>query len=447
MYLYYKNQVRMKNTLIILSLIFLLGCNENPKEIKIPKNNWNQSINALKELNKVLNKEQGKTWNHSLRGALMLVNRENRIIIANESDNSGKFMKQGDYFVGKLPETINISNTAFDWDGKRWIMLALPLPKTKEEQLNYLIHESFHRIQPLIGFDSLYETQNIHLDSKRGRIYLKLELAALKQALNSKEPNIHIKNALLFRQYRHQIISEAKASENALELKEGLAEYTGSILSKRTDSNLIKHYISQIDQFYTVPSFVRSFAYFTIPVYGYFMQKKDKTWNLQIQATTNITDFMLEFWHLKAQKLTEKYISQIGKEYGIETIINKENQRETRRQKLKNKYQKKFLKDSTLVIRLENINIGFNPGNVIPLDSLGTVYPFLRITDNWGILKVDSGGALINSKWSEVTVSTPQLITDTLVLGKGWNLKLNKSRRVKLINNKYTVERISDNKL
>jgi hypothetical protein len=231
-----------------------------------------------------------------LEGPLILVNRETQTIIANESGNSGELEKRENLFIGKLPENINIANTAFDWNGKRWTMVAFPLPKTKEERLNLLIHESFHRIQPEIGFDSLNEIQSKHLDSKNGRIYLKLELEALKKALVSNEPDRHIKNALLFRQYRYKLFPVAKKAENSLEINEGLAEYTGSILSQRKESDLKEHYISKIDWFYSMPTFVRSFPYFTIPVYGYLMEKSHKDWNLQINRDTNLTDFMFESW-------------------------------------------------------------------------------------------------------------------------------------------------------
>ncbi len=436
-----KSTVTMKNILVILTIIFLFGCNESEKKIEIPENDWNQSVTAFKELDSVLSQEKSEIWNYSLKGALMFVNRETRTIIANENDKSGKLMKQGAYFVGKLPDKINISNTAFDWNGKRWTMLALPLPKRKVERLNYLIHESYHRIQPLIGFDSLYEIQSLHLDSKHGRIYLKLELTALKKALNSVKPEIHIKNALRFRQYRHQIIPEAKKAENSLELNEGLAEYTGSILSQRKETELIEHYVSEINRFYSMPTFVRSFPYFTIPVYGYFMQKQDKSWNLQIQRETNITEFMFHFWNIEARELTTEEVFQLGKEYGIETIIKHEQQRELNIEEIKAKYKQRFLSDSALVIGLEKMSIGFDPSNIMPLDSFGTVYPYLRITDNWGILKVDSGGALISPEWNTVTVSSPLSITDTLISGKGWHLKLDRQRDLKFIDNKYVIKK------
>jgi hypothetical protein len=201
---------------MILAMVLFSGYSHNGKTIEIPETDWKQAMSALNELNETLNKENGRLWNHSLKGPLMLVNRETRTIIANESDNSGELIQRETLFIGKLPENINIANTAFDWNGKRWTMVALPLPGAKEERLNLLIHESFHRIQPALGFDSLRDIQCVHLDSKNGRIYLELELEALKMALNSNEPEIHIKNALLFRQYRYQNFPEAKNTENTL---------------------------------------------------------------------------------------------------------------------------------------------------------------------------------------------------------------------------------------
>lgn len=424
---------------MILTIILFYGCNRNVKKNEISETDWNQAKTAFNELNEALKKEKGELWNHSLESPLMLVNRETRIIIANENDKSGKFVKRENLFIGKLPENISIANTAFDWNGKRWTMIALPLPETKEERLNLLIHESFHKIQPAIGFDSLNEIQSIHLDSKNGRIYLKLELEALKKALGSNNPEIHIKNALLFRQYRYQNFPDAQKAENSLEINEGLAEYTGSILSQRTESDLTKHYISKIDWFYTMPTYVRSFAYFTIPVYGYFMKKTDKSWNLQIKKNTNLTDFMMGFWNIEPQTLSNNDILQLSGEYGIHSIIENERQREVKIEELKSKYKKTFLSDSIVEISLENMNIGFNPSNIMPLDSFGTVYPNLRITDNWGILEVDSCGALVSPEWNKVTISYPELVTDTLISGKGWRLKLDKTRKLELINNKYIV--------
>jgi hypothetical protein len=438
--IYPKNRPTMRLSTLICILIQIWGCNSNKKgSIKVPENDIKQAKIAFHELKETLDNEDGKLWNYKLNGPVLLINRETHTIIANELDVKGELIKHGDYYVGLFPENMTIANSAVDWDGKRWTMVAFPLPESKEERLRVLIHESFHRIQPFIGFDSLNEVQNAHLDAKEGRIYLKLELEALKEALNSEKPENHIKNALYFRQYRHQLFPDAKISENSLEINEGIAEYTGTILSGRSKYELQKYYVSIIDKFYKFPTFVRSFAYFTIPIYGYFMQQSNDKWNLKINNKTNLTDFILGFYNLKHSKLSQEEIMQIGKFYNIDSIIEFEQNRELRRLVQIKKFKAQFLGDSIIKIRLENMNIGFNPDNLMPLDTFGTVYPNLKITDNWGILEVDSCGALVSSDYKYVTISYPEIITDTLIRGEGWKLKLNKYWRLEKENRKYKI--------
>ena len=430
----------MKHLILILSIIYLFSCSQKGQNNKLTsKDNIKQAETALTELENALKKDDGQLWNHKLNGPILLINRDNRTVIANEQNEQGTFAKQGDLYIGKFPGNMNIANTAVDWNNKRWTMVALPLPKTKESRLNLLIHESFHAIQPLIGFDSINTIQSIHLDSEAGRVYLKLELEALKKALDSDNPEIHIKNALLIRQYRYQLFPEAKKAENSLELLEGLAEFTGSTLCGKTNDELQNHYISQINWFYTMPTYVRSFAYFTIPVYGYFMRQKDKEWNLKINKKTNLTDFIVHFYKVNDSNLTQMQIEATGKLYKIDSILTIENKREQLRITKINKFKAKFLSEHVFSIDLEKMSIGFNPQNLVPLDTLGTVYPNLRITDIWGVLEVDSCGALLSMDYKKVTITYPEQITDTLITGKGWKLKLNKSWKPNKNKGRYSL--------
>jgi len=59
------------------------------------------------------------------------------------------------------------------------------------------------------------------------------------------------------------------------------------------------------------------------------------------------------------------------------------------------------------------------------LDSFGTVYPDIRIVDAWGILTVVKGGALINSNFSNIYVSTTNTTNSSFLQGDGWTLELN----------------------
>ncbi len=66
----------------------------------------------------------------------------------------------------------------------------------------------------------------------------------------------------------------------------------------------------------------------------------------------------------------------------------------------------------------------FDPGNLVPLESLGTVYPNIRVVDDWGILTVTSGGALLQADFSQITLSQPKNITPPAIAGEGWTLDL-----------------------
>ncbi|MCI2082896.1 MAG: hypothetical protein LKK19_03345 [Bacteroidales bacterium] len=432
--------------LIVLIAVSLFGCNTNPQkngEVETDKNQIENYGKVFKSLKKYLAKENGKLWGEQLYGPILLVDKNDRKIFANEPDSMGLLTKKGRIYVGLLPKEMNIANTATEWNGKRWTMVMLPLPEDRNERLNLLTHELFHRIQPELGFDKFGSTSGNNLDAMDGRIYLKLELEALKKALESGDEGVarnNIRNALSFRIYRDSLYPGEKTAENALELNEGLAEYTGSILSGRNDEMLKEHYIKSIDNFYHNRTFVRSFAYVTIPSYGYFMNKENPNWNREISDTTDLTDYMTGFFHVSVPAGFKDSIDRIKMEYGFDTIAKIENERAEARKKLMKKYEDRFQGHPTLTLNLQNMGIQFDPRNIMPFKDAGTIYPNMRVTDDWGILSVNDG-ALLSKHWDKVTVSEPTMITDTVVNGSGWKLELNKGWEVIRSSKNYILKK------
>jgi hypothetical protein len=215
-------------------------------------------------------------WEKNLYGAILLVNPKSRQVFANEPDSSHVLIKDRDIYSGMLPNNINIANTVTNWNGKRWAMILLPLPENQYERVNLLAHELFHREQRSLGF-VFNNTGNNHLDQREGRIYLRLELEALKKAILStskQEQQQHLTDALTFRKYRHTLFASAAAEENQLELNEGIAEFTGLIFSNRNEKQASTHLVKSIETFLTNKTFVRSFAYHTIPIYGYILYSR-----------------------------------------------------------------------------------------------------------------------------------------------------------------------------
>ena len=174
----------------------------------------------------------------------------------------------------------------------------LPLSQNKNNRINLLTHELFHRAQKSLGFYP-YNPDNIHLDKKDGRIYLRLELEALKKAVKASSENEmkeNISDALAFRPFRYSQYPGADSTENLMELNEGICEFTGMMMSGRSDGEMKEYFIKRIDYFISSPSYIRSFAYETTPVYGYLLSAIKKDWNKKITGKTNLTDhFKKEF--------------------------------------------------------------------------------------------------------------------------------------------------------
>lgn len=374
-------------------------------------------------------------WNLDLYGPILLVEPKSRVVYANSPDSIGILKQDGEIFSGILPNNVNIANTAINWSGKSWAMIMLPLPENKLERLDLLSHELFHRSQPALGF-KMNNPANSHLDQKEGRVYLRLELEALRQALIAKSKSEIIRNlsnAVYFRDHRYSIYQNANSSENSLELNEGLATYTGIYMSGRDNKQLEDYFKNKITEFQNYPTFVRSFAYLTIPLYGILLSKTDKFWNKQIDNNTNLTDFFIKSFNLN---IPDNPGVEIINQYGFSKIDTDETKREERIKQLTLDYKAKFIEQPHLEIRFEKMSVSFDPRNIMPIEGYGTVYPTLRVSDNWGILTV-SDGALLGTNWDKITVSEPTLINKDKVVGNGWTIDLNRG---------YFIEKNSSDK-
>jgi len=371
-------------------------------------------------------------WNLDLYGPILLVDSKTRDVFANEKDSSGVFVPGSGIFRGKLPNDINMANTSIKWNGKRWAMILLPLSRNRNERLNLITHELFHRIQPKLGLNTI-NTDNNHLDKKHGRIYLRMELEALRQAIQSHSLELafpHIINAMMFRELRHQMYSDADSTENMLELNEGLAEYTGLIMSERSEKETVEHLMKSIRDFQQNKTFVRSFAYQTIPLYGFLTRKFIREfWNRDITKQSNLTSYFMRSFNVKIPIDIETYTSKVWLNYNGTKISQEENKREEDNARQIEEMTIRFVKNPHLEIPFERMNVSFDPGNLIPLENYGTVYPNLRITDNWGILTVEDG-ALLNADWSKVIVTAPEENKNRTVRGKGWTLELNSDQYI-----------------
>jgi len=364
-----------------------------------------------------------KIWRISLSGPTIFVDPNTRHAYTNYPDSQNTFVKSGSFYSGILPKHLNIANTTINYAGVDWSMVMLPLSNNKSERVNLIAHESFHRIQSTLGFE-MSNPSNAHLDDSDARVYLRLELEALKKALlATKEKDIHnyLTHAFSFREYRQNKYPKLSKGENLLELNEGLAEYTGLIASGREQPGMTRHLISSINHFISNPSYVRSFAYVTTPVYGYLLSLKDSQWNRRVNAETNLTKLFATYFSIK---VISESIDRLGLSYGLREIQQEERARSQKIAGTRFLYLRQFVLSPHLELPLVQMNISFDPTNLFVLKDFGTVYPTMRVTDRWGILTVQNGG-LMSRDWSKIILSLPTKLTDNKLIGDGWQLEIN----------------------
>lgn len=406
---------------VLIALFFVFALNAQAQKQPILRD----SIAVFFDELKAASTNSAKLWGKELYGPMILIDPKTRRLFANEADTAGLLQPDGNAYSGTLPAKINIANTAINWGGKRWAMVMLPLPKAKQDRINLLAHESFHRMQPSLGF-ALNNAENNHLDQKDGRIYLRLELEALKKAIQSpseKELKQHLTNALIFRKYRHSRYENSQATENLLELNEGIAEFTGLMASGRNKAQATSFFLKSIDDFFKNPTFVRSFAYYSIPVYGYLLYRKDKNWNKKITAKTDLTSYFIKAFNTSIPADIKGTAQSIADNYNGKAIIKEETEREEKNKKIVAEYKLKFIENPHFEIKFEKMNVSFDPRNIVPLEDKGTVYPQIRVADLWGILTVENG-ALMSPNWDKISITNPTQTEGARVTGDGWVLEL-----------------------
>jgi len=355
-------------------------------------------LTAFRELDSMCTRDHGRMWGVSLCGPTLFVDRQTRQVLANGPTPSST-----------LPESIGIANTSVEWNGQRWTMVVLPLPADDYQRRVLLVHESFHRIQPKLGFMS-QETSNAHLDSVEGRYLLQLEWRALAEGLRGNRAAIG--DARAFRERRHQMFPNAAADEHALEMNEGLAEYTGTAFAEPTLRKRIPHLLVMLREAEKTKSFVRSFAYASGPAWGAILEMRERRWTRHLHSSDDFGD------------LAGPVIARADPDerYGGAALLKAERAREEKRRATMRDFQARFVDGPHLVLPLRKFSFEMNPDEAIPFESSGTIYPTLTLRDEWGTIVVRRGGALMASDWMHLTVPRPPGDDYTLTLNAGWQI-------------------------
>jgi len=368
-------------------------------------------------------------WGVALYGPMLFADEDTRTVVANQPDENGALHKQGDVFVGKLPPEVNIANTATDWAGVKWTMIGWPLPDEKNDRVRLMMHELFHRIQDSIKLPANNPANN-HLDSKNGRIWLRMEWRALEHATfeQGKARQSAVADALFFRRYRQSLFPQALAEETSLETNEGLAEYTGVRLAAHSEAERLARAYYNLRRAVFKPTFARSFAYVTGPAYGLLLDSVGDHWRHTIKSGDDLSAILQQALKIKLPALSEAEALSRARHYDGGEVIADETERDKHHTELVAKYRAKLVDGPVLILPVANsFNFSFDPNDVVALDDSSTIYPKLRVTDDWGVLEVSDGALMFRSSkgFTKLQVAAPSNAQARPLQGEGWKLELN----------------------
>lgn len=384
-----------------------------------------EAAEVFREALTVCQADAGHLWGHSLCGPMMLVDPGSRQVTASHADAQGVLTARGEVFVGQLPPDAIVANTAVDWSGTRWTQLLWPLPQDEVRRRTLLAHEMFHRLQPVLSIAAQAEGGNEHLDTLEGRYWLQLEWRALAAALSATVPGVQhnaMNDALAFRAERYRRFPAAAQEEAALELNEGLAEYTGVLVGNPTHAARIDASLHDLRAHVDDRSFIRSFAYATGPAYGLLLDQVSPGWHRHLAPPARDLGSLLAERTRSTPLTDEAALLATAARYDGPALRGTEVRREQQRLAQRERNQARFVTGPVLRLDLHRMRIQFDPGNMQALPGSGTVYPTMQLTDAWGTLTV-TDGALMQNDWKAVFVQAPASGEPPLQ-GNGWELSL-----------------------
>lgn len=259
------------------------------------------------EAKAISDKDSGALWNVPLCGPILFVDPGTRQGVANQADQEGKLDSVDGVFAGTVPAAVGVANTAATWAGVEWTMVMWPVPQYKSPRVRLILHECFHRVQKKIGL-AAGDSMNSHLDSLDGRIWLQMEWRALEHALwqHDEQRRRDIADALYFRNFRRSLFPDAAARENALEMNEGMAEYTGVKLSVTSPDEFAVVAASSLGSAPTrTQSYARSFAYTSGPAYGALLDFANPEWRKGLTPATNLGERLARAYNIEQPTLSK----------------------------------------------------------------------------------------------------------------------------------------------
>jgi hypothetical protein len=366
------------------------------------------AVGWFAEADSLCRRDDGKLWGISLCGPMVIADRATQTRATNKPAPEGP-----------VPPLIGVVNAPVQWGGERWAAYTWPYFPVADRQVRgrLLIHELFHRVQPQLGM-YLLQPSNDHLDQLEGRYWLRLEWRALAAAIaaDGDARLVAINDALGFRIRRRALFRGMTEREHADEIREGLAQYTGTVIAAQTSQQARSDAMQQLLDVEREPTFVRTFAYPSGSAYGVLLDLYDPGWTRRFAPTDDLGNLLAA----AAGATPTVFVHAAALRYDGRALRAEEERRDAEQKARVAELRLKYVDGPLVIVPRVSGGMLITTG-AVPIPGVGTVYREYRLTAQWGTITATKG-LLDATSDGTLRVAGPWQRDGKVLRGDGWEI-------------------------
>jgi hypothetical protein len=238
----------------------------------------------FKEAATICQRDGGRLWGVSLCGPMVFADARTRTLATNQPRPTEEPSR-----------ALGFANAPIEWGGSRWAAYVWDFTTSLDASTRgiLMLHELFHRIQPDLGLITL-SGQNAHLDTVEGRVWLRLEWRALARALgqSGEDRKRAVSDAAAFRLARRSQFANSAENERVEEIREGLAQYTGTVATAASHAEAVASALEQLAAAEQHETFLQQ-AYTTGVAYGILLDTASPDWRRRVRSDSDLGQMLM----------------------------------------------------------------------------------------------------------------------------------------------------------
>jgi hypothetical protein len=365
----------------------------------------------FKEAATICQRDGGRLWGVSLCGPMVFADARTRTLATNQPPPTAE-----------QPRSLGFANAPIEWGGSRWAAYVWDFTTSLDQggRSILMLHELFHRVQPDLGLITV-SGQNAHLDTVEGRVWLRLEWRALARALgqSGEDRKRAVSDAAAFRLARRSQFANSAENERVEEIREGLAQYTGTVATVASHAEAVASALEQLAAAEQHETFLQQ-AYTTGVAYGILLDTALPDWRRRVRSDSDLGQMLMATLDVTP---VANAVEASGRYGGAELRAAEQTRAEQRMARLR-ELRNRFVDGPVLVVPSGGGGT-FNAVGATPIPGAGTVYvlPY-RQSGQWGTLDA-TNGVLVGDDGTR-RLPGPVRIDDANVTGEGWTVTVAK---------------------